>query len=342
MKSRSQWTYFHNLALSITVLAGCGGGGGDSPTAVSSGVAASSPAAAPTPVAAPVATPAPTPTAAPMPTSASTNLNDPANAIRLAAAMSQTTWVVGTLTPVKWTGANYKVPSRTDVSGCVSVVYNNADGVPGIGDKFSFLVNNCATSNVAGSATLSRETVSSLLAISNPALPESGAWEVSESLSGSGTTAWDTAVTGNIRSKGQSTTSLTGTQKISHRSNGSQQDALQSGRFSAKGIHDGIAFDYVIETSYTCNYSADSTNSKKAIESTCSASLATLKGNLNGGNAEATLVQTNAGAATFDIVQAGQTIKVSKNLSNGDYTVSIANGQQFVITAVAFEAIARY
>ncbi len=333
MKSRSQRTYFHSLAISITVLAGCGGGGGDSPTAVSSGVAASSPAAAP------VAAPVPTPTAAPTPASAPTNLNDPANAIRLAAAMSQTTWVVGTLTPVKWTGANYKVPSRTDVSGCVSVVYNNADGVPGIGDKFSFLVNNCATSNVAGSATLSRETVSSLLAISNPALPESGAWEVSESLSGSGTTLWDTAVTGNIRSKGQSTTSLTGIQKIIHRSDGSQQDALQSGRFSAKGIHDGIAFDYVIETRYACNYSA---NTKKAVESTCSASVATLTGNLNGGNAEATLAQTNAGSATFDIVQAGQTIKVSKNLSNGDYTVSIANGQQFVITAVAFEAIARF
>ena len=74
----------------------------------------------------------------------------------------------------------------------------------------------------------------------------------------------------------------------------------------------------------------------------CSASLATLKGNLNGGNAEAKLVQTNVGAATFEIVQAAQTIKLSKNLVNGDYTVSIANGQQFVIAATAFESIARY
>jgi hypothetical protein len=339
MKSRLQRTAFHSLALSITVLAGCGGGGGDSPTAVSPGTAVPSPAAAPVPTQAPAPAPAQTPASGPAPAAAPTNLNDPANAIRLAAAMSQTTWVVGTLTPVKWTGANYKVPSRTDLSGCVSVVYNNADGVPGVGDKFSFLVNSCATSNVAGSATLNRETVSNLIAISNPALPESGAWEVSESLSGSGTTVWDTAVTGNIRSKGQSTTSVIGTQKIAHRSDGSQQDLLQSGRFSAKGIHDGVAFDYVVETSYGCSYSA---NTKKAVESTCSASLATLKGNLNGGNAEATLVQTNAGSATFDIVQAGQTIKVSKNLSSGDYTVSIANGQQFVIPAVAFEAIARF
>lgn len=336
MKYRSQKTRFHSLALSITILAGCGGGGGEgggSPTAVSPGTVVSSPAPAP------VAGPASTPTPAPAPAAAPTNLNDPANAIRLAAAMTQTTWVVGTLTPVKWSGANYKVPSRTDVAGCTSAVYNNVDGVPGIGDKFALLVNNCAVSNVAGSATLSREIGSSLLAISNPGLPESGAWEVSESLSVTGTTVWDTAVTGNIRSKGQGTTSLTGTQKITHRVDGSQQEALQSGRFSAKGTHDGLAYDYLIETSYLCNHSA---NLKKAIESSCSASLATLKGNLNGGNAEAKLVQTNVGAATFEIVQAGQTIKLSKNLVNGDYTVSIANGQQFVIAATAFESIARY
>jgi hypothetical protein len=331
MKSRSQKTSFHSLALTLAVIAGCGGGGADSPTAISPGTGVSSP----TPVPAP--TPAPTP--APAPAAAPTNLNDPANAIRLAAAMTQTTWVVGTLTPVKWTGANYKIPSRTDASGCTSAIYNNADGVPGIGDKFSLLASNCAVSNVAGSATLSREIASSLLAISNPGLPESGTWEVSESLSVTGTTVWDTAVIGNIRSKGQGTTSLTGTQKIAHRVDGSQQDALQSSRYTAKGIHDGMAYDYQIETSYVCNYSA---NVKKAIESSCSSSLATLKGNLNGGNAEAKLVQTNAGAATFDIVQAGQTIKLSKNLVNGDYTVSIANGQQFVIAATAFESIARY
>ncbi len=337
MKSRLQKISFHGLALSITILAGCGGGGGDNPTAVSPGAAVSSPQPAPTPAPAPTAAPAPT--TAPAPAATSTNLNDPANAIRLAAAMTQTTWVVGTLTPSKWTGASYKVSSRTDVSGCTSAVYNNADGVPGAGDKFSFLVRNCAVSNTAGSGTLNREIVSSLLAISNPVLPEAGAWEVSESLSITGTTVWDTAVTGNIRSKGQSTTSVTGAQKVNHRVDGSQQDALQSGRFSAKGIHDGIAYDYVVEASYVCNHSA---NTKKAIESSCPTSQATLKGNLNGGNADAKLVQTNAGAATFDIVQAGQTINVSKNLLNGDYTVSIANGQQFVIPAVAFESIARY
>lgn len=335
MKSRLQKTRFHSLALLITIVAGCGGGGGDSPTAVSPGTAVSSPE--PAPAASPVPGVAPTPT--PAPAAAATNLNDPASAIRLAAAMTQTTWVVGTLTPAKWTGANYKVPSRTDVSGCTSTVYNNTDGVPGSGDKFSFLVRNCAVSNTAGSGTLNREIVSSLLAISNPGLPEAGAWEVSESLSITGTSVWDTAVTGNIRSKGQSTTSVTGTKKLTHRVDGSQQDVLQGGRFNASGTHDGIAYDYVVETSYVCNYSA---NVKKAIESTCSASLATLKGNLNGGNADARLVQTNAGAATFDIVQGGQTIKVSKNLVNGDYTVSIANGQQFVIAAVAFESIARY
>ena len=332
------------LGLMVALLAACGGGGGsDSSSANSTGTSAtaaapgSAPASAPAPASTAASAPASAPTAAPTGTSA--NLNDPVNAIRLAAAMTQTTWVAGTLTPTKWSGALYKVPTRTDVGTCGNSIYSNVDGVPGVGDKFEANAVNCVTSNSVGSLTLNRHIVTSLTTISNSQLPVSSAWNVSESIAISGTTVWDIAVTSSIRSKGDSTTIGSAVQTVSHTSDGGQQDGLQSYHTSAKGTHDGFAFDYVIDTSYVCTFPAAT---KKAIGDTCANSVATLKGSFNGGAANATLTQTTTGAATFDIAQAGQTVRVAKNLQSGEYTVTTANGQQIVIAAGNFESIARY
>jgi hypothetical protein len=257
----------------------------------------------------------------------------------LAAAMTQTTWVAATLTPTRWSGAQYKVPTRTDVGSCGNVTYSNADGVPSVGDRFEANAVNCVTTNAVGTLTLNRHIQSSLTIISNSQLPAASAWNVSEALAVTGTTVWDIAVTGTIRSKGDSATASSGVQIVNHTSDGGQQDVLQTLHTTAKGTQDGVAFDYAIDSSYVCNFPGAT---KKAVGDSCSNSLTVLKGSFNGGSASATLTQTAVGAATFDIVQAGQTVRVSKNLQSGDYTVTTANGQQFVIGASNFESIARY
>lgn len=320
--------------LLVTLLASCGGGGGDSTTASATAVSATGAAAA-----APASASAPSAAANVAPSGTPANLNDPANAIRLAAALTQTTWVAGTLTPSKWTGAQYKVATRTDAGTCGNVIYTNADGLASVGDKVEVNAVNCVSTNTIGTVALSRHIVSTLTVISNSQLPAQSAWTINESLSNSGITSWDIAVTGSLRSKGDSTTAASGVQVVNHSSDGGQHDVLQSLQTSAKGSQDGSAFDYVVNTSYTCSFPAAA---KKAVGDTCGGSAATLKGSLSGGAADATLTQTTTGAATFDIVQAGQTVRVSKNLQSGDYTVTTANGLQVVIAASNFESISRY
>ncbi len=311
------------LGLIAAILLGCGGGGGDSPTAVSDASAtAPAPAAAPavsTP--APAIAPAPAPAPAPSPAPSPADLTDAKNAIRLASALIEATYLANSYSTVKWAADYYNGRSSTSLSGCTSSIFTNADALPSVGDKTEINDRDCSRTIPDGSWVLSRKLLIILSSISDPKAPQFAAWTAGESFANTGSIAWDIPVTtNNYRFKGQGTFESTASFQVKHNADGTQQDSQTGWKIAAKGTDTTGAYDFMVDSSLACTYpSGQSTG-------TCTGGNSTLKGTLSGLPANATMVQTAASPPTFEITQGSQKLKVVRTDQSTAYTITTASG----------------
>lgn len=315
------------VTLAVLLMQACGGGGGgESSTAVSNADAAVSPApAAPAP-AAPAPAPAPT----------VVDLRDEKVALRLASAMIEATSASVRVPGTRWDGRLFRVRSRTDISGCNTGTTTNADGIPGVGDKIELRSVNCTIGVTNGNWVTNQQGLLTLTAISNPQLPQFGAWTATEDGTTTGSISWDVPVTVSAyQFKGQSNFSNSYTLQVTHNADGSQQDARSANRVTAKGSDSLGAFDFVIDASRSCSFAVSLSSA-----GVCSNGTVRLTGTLAGLSADSTMTQTKTSPPEFAIRQGAQQITVSFNPQASSYIVTTTGG--IALTTTVLDLISGY
>lgn len=308
------------------IVAACGGAGGPAGDTAVLGDSAVAPAPAPSSSTSPAPAPAPAPAATPAPAPA--DLRDDRNALRLASAMMESTALSLSDGASKWTGAPFRARSRTDINGCRTATFVNADGVPGVGDRLEVRATACTQAIEQGSWSQTQTLRATLAAISDPQLPEAGAWTVTEETSVEGTLAWDVPVGENgMRFTGQGRYTRSRTVRVEHAADGSQRDT-QTRRVTATGSDTLGAFDFTVESDFVCTFAAGQTRGS------CVTGTVTLKGVLAGRPADATLAPAGASPPEFTITQGGQTVRVRRNLGTGDTALLTASGATLVTSLI--------
>ncbi len=306
MKSRGLDRLWSVGGIVCLLISSCGGGGYESPMAVS---------------AAPVTAPARTVA------TGNVDLANAETAVKVVAALIGVTEMNGNFSRRAWHPASYEGDSRTIAAGCFSEILNNPDSIVSGGDSIALLWAGCETIAPQVAITRSLEGSRLLEVITTAAVSQFSEWSARESLQQNMSARWSVDASSNsykFEGIGDSTYSFA--VDVNHAADGTQIE-IWSMRGLARGKENGLGFEYVADGRFTCTFSALASTAQTNI---CSVERASLKGQIGGRLVDAVLSQpkdsSRSAALTFQIEQAGQKVNFVWRRDATAPTVTTANG----------------